>query len=105
MIITRTGLVKHARYIAWRTKFVKSLNIGDLMTASGLDYHLFHWGIDAGLMNDPGPILRQPYSAYVAVIFEKQPEAVEREIRQYQLVLAKERDSNGRKVFDRGLFS
>jgi hypothetical protein len=90
-------LLVHASYIAWSSKAVRQANeawrtrrpyVGEtIMTRSGLNLHLFRWAIENKLIADPGPRLSKPHSIYVAVVFEKDPEAVKSEARNYWKVL------------------
>lgn len=93
MSITITDVLKHVEYVIWSRKAVKLANIGwrakrpyrgeELMTKEGFDHWLYHWAIDTGRLGDPGPVPPQGMSAYVAVVFDREREAVMEEARNY----------------------
>jgi hypothetical protein len=93
MAIVTTGVMDHARYLAWSGKAVAAANRdwrrrrpddgGDLMTRDALDHHLYRWAIDSGLLDDPGPRRIQPVSAFVAAAFARRRRAVVAEARAY----------------------
>jgi hypothetical protein len=95
-----TDVLKHVEYIIWSAKAVKLANMewrarrpyrGDtLMTTDGLHHWLFHWAVDSGRIEDPGPVRRQGYSAFVAVVFDRDPGAVKDEARAYWRLLVAE---------------
>jgi hypothetical protein len=92
-MLTIVNILKHAVYLAWSTKAVASANRkwrarrpykGDvLMTRDGFHAWLFRWAVDTGRVEDPGPLRRQPESAYVALAFDRDRQAVVDEARNY----------------------
>lgn len=86
-------LAVHATYIAWSGKAVRLANESwrarkpyrgeTVMSRASLNHHLFQWGIETGVIADPGPRRNRPISVFVAAVFEKNPEAVKTEARLY----------------------
>ncbi len=91
----------HAEYLIWAMWAVKRANDewrarrpypGEvLMTREGFDSHLFHWGVGAGLIPDPGPGRDMPPSYYVAMLYQTHMEAVQVEARNYWRLLLRGR--------------
>lgn len=100
MRLTVINVLKHAVYLSWSTKAVASANEkwrarrpyrGDvLMTRDGLHSWLFRWAVDSGRVEDPGPRRAQPESAYVAIVFDEDREAVKEEARNYWRLMVEE---------------
>ncbi len=99
---TIIDVLKHVEYIIFAAKAVKLANMswrarqpyqGDiLLTKDGLHSWLLRWAIDTGRVADPGPRRPQPESAYVALVFEADREAVKAEARNYWRLMVKENE-------------
>lgn len=95
------AILTHVEYLLWAAKAVKLANLdwrarrpyrGEvLMERDGLHFHLFRWAVQEGLVEDPGLPPPEPYSYYVSTVFDRDPEAVKGEARNYWRTLMRER--------------
>lgn len=91
----------HAEYLVWSTMAVKLANDAwrerrpyqgeTFMDKPGLHQWLFQWGVESGRIEDSDAPRDMPHSYYVALVFQKDAEAVKEAARAYWHVLLKDR--------------
>lgn len=91
----------HAEYLIWAMWAIKKANDAwraqipyrgeTLMDREGFHSHLFAWGVETGLIPDPGRERDMPYSYYVALAFRDDQEAVKTQARNYWRIKIRER--------------